>query len=106
MSACTCLLPKSGLWRPGHLGSTEALILKLNDFRAGHVTSTGFPVRLNGKESTANAGDTGECRLIPGSEDGVKEEMASIPVFMTEIPRTEEPQTSQQEWDRLNAKRS
>ena len=45
-----------------------------------------------GKESTYNAGDTGNAGLIPGSGDPLEKEMAThSSILAWEIPWTEEP---------------
>ena len=52
-----------------------------------------FPgVKLSGKESTCNAGDTGNLGSIPGQEDPLEKEMATHSrILAWEIPWTEEP---------------
>ena len=54
-----------------------------------------FPSGSVGKESTCNAGDTGDMRdmsSFPGQEDPLEEEMAAhSSILAWEIPWTEEP---------------
>ena len=51
-----------------------------------------IPWWLSGKDSTCNAGDSGDESLIPGLEDSMEKEMATYSsVLAWRIPWTEEP---------------
>ena len=52
----------------------------------------GFPNGSEGKESSCNAGDTGDSGSIPGQEDSLEKEMATHSIILAlRIPWTEEP---------------
>ena len=53
---------------------------------------TGASQVAHGKESPADAGDTGDMRIILGREDPLEEEMATYSSILAwRIPWTEEP---------------
>ena len=67
-----------GHWWVCHLADTNVL--------------QGFPGDAVVKNLPANAGDTGDEGLIPGSEDSLKKEMAThSSILAWKIPWTEEP---------------
>ena len=56
------------------------------------VLRNGFPDGILGKESTCNAGDTGDAGLIPGSGRSPREGNGNpLNILAWEIPWTEEP---------------
>ena len=61
------------------------------NFNAISEGGEGFPHDSVGKESTCNAGDTGDSGLVPGLEDPLEEDTATHSILAWGVPWIEKP---------------